>query len=107
MSFKVLFDPQAKQDLKEIFLYVVTSDGVSSANKLFDAIEYTCSKLESYPERGHIPPELRSTGIKRYLEIFYKPYRIISEVDNKIVYINTILDGRRNVQEILSERLLR
>jgi toxin ParE1/3/4 len=52
-----------------------------------DAIEKTCFKLEELPERGHIPIELRPTGIKRYLEIFYKPYRIIYEIENDIVYI--------------------
>lgn len=107
MKFKVLIDPQAKQDLIEIFIYVTMNDSPESANKLLDAIEKTCSKLEKLPERGHIPIELRPTGIKRYLEIHYKPYRIIYEIENDLVYIHSILDGRRNIQEILSERLLR
>ena len=107
MKFKVLIDPQAKQDLKEIFIYVTRNDSLASANKLLDAIEKTCSKLEKLPERGHIPIELRPTGIKRYLEIYYKPYRIIYEIEIDLVYIHSILDGRRNIQEILSERLLR
>lgn len=107
MKFKVLIDPQVKQDLIEIFIYVTMNDSPESANKLLDAIEKTCSKLEKLPERGHIPIELRPTGIKRYLEIHYKPYRIIYEIENDLVYIHSILDGRRNIQEILSERLLR
>ncbi len=106
-KYKVLIDPQAKQDLKEIFIYVALNDGISMADKLLDAIEKTCYKLEEYPERGHIPQELKLTGIKRYLEIHYKPYRIIYEIDKGLVYIHSILDGRRNIQEILSERLLR
>ena len=63
--------------------------------------------MEEYPERGHIPQELKLTGIKRYLEIHYKPYRIIYEIEKNLVYIHSILDGRRNIQEILAERLLR
>ena len=106
-KYKVLIDPQAKQDLKELFIYVALNDGVSMADKLLDAIEKTCYKLEEYPERGHIPQELKLTGIKKYLEIHYKPYRIIYEIEKKLVYIHSILDGRRNIQEILSERLLR
>ena len=106
-KYKVLIDPQAKQDLKEIFIYVALNDGISKANKLLDAIEKTCYKLEEYPERGHIPQELKRTGIKRYLEIHYKPYRIIYEIEKNLVYIHSILDGRRNIQEILAERLLR
>ena len=107
MKYKVIIDPQAKQDLEEIFIYVAMNDCFSSANKLLDAIEKTCNKLKEIPERGHIPIELRPTGIKKYLEIHYKPYRIIYEIENDLIYIHLILDGRRNIQEILSERLLR
>jgi toxin ParE1/3/4 len=107
MKYKVIIDPLAKLDLKEIFLYVATNDSVQSANKLLDALEETCYKLEKYPERGHIPPELRTTGIKSYLEIHYKPYRIVYEIEHNIVYVHSVIDGRRNIQEILSNRFLR
>lgn len=107
MKYKVLIDPLAKQDVKEIFLYVASNDSISSADKLLDSIESTVSKLKEYPERGHIPQELRQTAIKRYLEIYYKPYRIIYEIENNLIYVHSVLDGRRNIQEILSERLLR
>ncbi len=107
MKYKVLIDPQAKQDLKEIFIYVALNDNLQSANKLLDSLEKTCYKLETYPERGHIPPEIRSTGIKKYLEIHFKPYRIIYEVDGGVAYVHLVLDGRRNIEEVLSDRLLR
>ena len=107
MKFKVIIDPQAKLDVKEIFIYVAVNDSIQSANKLLDALEETCSKLERIPERGHIPPELRPTGIKKYLEIHYKPYRIIYEIEKNIIYIHCVIDGRRNIQEILSDRFLR
>ena len=107
MKYKVIIDPQAKLDLKEIFIYVAVNDSIQSANKLLDALEETCLKLERIPERGHIPPELRPTGIKKYLEIHYKPYRIIYEIEKNIIYIHCVIDGRRNIQEILSNRFLR
>ncbi|NOX19445.1 MAG: type II toxin-antitoxin system RelE/ParE family toxin [Chlorobi bacterium] len=106
-KYKVLIDPQAKKDLKDIFLYAATNDSIASADKLLDGLEKTCYTLGEYPERGHVPPELRLTGIKRYLEIDYKPYRIIYELQNNLIYIHSVLDGRRNIQEILAERLLR
>ena len=107
MEYKVIIDPKAKQDLKEIFIYAALSDSPQSANKLLDSLENSCYKLEEYPERGHIPIELRATGIKRFLQIHYKPYSIIHEINKNQVYIHAVLDGRRNIQEILSERLLR
>ena len=107
MKFKVIIDPQAKLDLKEILIYFAMNDSIQSANRLLDALEETCYKLEKFPGRGHIPPELRPTGIKNYLEIHYKPYRIIYEIEGGLIYIHSVIDGRRNIQEILSNRLLR
>ena len=107
MNYKVIIDPKAKQDLKEIFIYAALNDSLQSANKLLDSLENSCYKLEEYPERGNVPIELRATGIKRFLQIHYKPYRIIYEINKNQVYIHAVLDGRRNIQEILSERLLR
>ena len=107
MKHKVIIDPQSKEDLKEILIYVLINDSVEIVNKLLDKIEETCYKLEKFPERGHIPEELRNTGIKRYLEIHYKPYRIIYEIKRNIIYVHSVLDGRRNIQEILSNRILR
>lgn len=107
MKFTVKIDPQAQEDMKEIFLYVAINDSFDMANKLLDKIEETCYKLERQPTRGHIPEALRSTGIKKYLEIHYKPYRIIYEIKKEIIYVHSVLDGRRNIQEILNERILR
>ena len=107
MKYKVIIDPQAKEDMREIFFYVAINDSLEVANKLLDKMEETCYKLERFPERGHIPEELRNTGIKRYLEIHYKPYRIIYEVKSNIIYVHSVLDGRRNIQDILSNRILR
>jgi len=107
LKYNVKIDPQAKKDLEDIFLYVAINDNLESANKLINKVEKTIIKLERLPHRGHIPEELKSTGIKRYLEIHSKPYRIIYEIDNKIIYIHCVIDGRRNIKEILSERLFR
>jgi plasmid stabilization system protein ParE len=107
MKYKVIIDPQAMLDLKEILFYVATNDSIQSANKLIDALEETCYKLEKFPGRGHVLPELRSTGIKSYLEIHYKTYRIIYEIEDSLIYIHSVIDGRRNIQEILSYRFLR
>ncbi len=107
MKYKVAIDPQAKMDIKEIFTYVASNDGKQIANKLIDNLETAFYKLEKYPRRGHIPPELIDTGIKSYLEIHYKPYRIIYEIERNSIYIHAILDRRRNIQEILQIRIIR
>ena len=107
MNYKLLIDPLSKKDILEIYNYAAINDSAEKAKKLLENLEETYLKLEKLPERGHIPEELRGTGIKRFLEIHYKPYRIISEIIDSIVYVHCVLDGRRNMQELLSNRLLR
>ena len=107
MKYRVVIDPQAKEDMREIFYYVSINDSLEIANKLLVKIEETCYKLERLSERGHIPEELKTAATKKYLEIHCKPYRIIYEIKKDLIYIHSVLDGRRNVQEILSDRILR
>ena len=107
MKFNVKIDPQAKKDINEICIYIAVNDSLDQSINVLDRLEASILKLQEFPTRGHIPPELRSTGIKKYLEIHYKPYRIIYEIEGRIVYVHAILDGRRNVNEILQDRLLR
>lgn len=107
MKYKLLIDPLAKRDMIEIYNFVAFNDSPGNAEKLLNNLEKTYKNLESLPGRGHIPQELKNTGIKRFLEIHFKPYRIIYEIIDNIVYVHCVLDGRRNMQEILAERLLR
>ncbi len=59
------------------------------------------------PGRGQLPCELECAGIYQYRQIHYKPYRIIYEIVNKDVFVLGILDGRRDLTEVLTSRLLR
>ena len=93
MKYKVIIDPQAKLDLNEIFCYVAMNYNIQFANKILADFEETCFKPGKIPEQGLIPPELKSTGIKRYLEIHYKPYRIIYEIGKNLIYIHCVIDA--------------
>ena len=59
------------------------------------------------PGRGHVPPELERIGVRGYLEIHFKPYRIFYQIAGRKVFVHCVLDGRRALQEVLERRLLR
>jgi toxin ParE1/3/4 len=90
-----------------LYEYVALNDALSKADKLIEKLEEKCKSLSEYANRGHIPPELDRVSIYNYLEIRYKPYRIIYQIIEKNVFIHCILDGRRDLTELLHERLLR
>jgi toxin ParE1/3/4 len=58
------------------------------------------------PERG-IVPELAEVGMRLYHEILCPPSRIIYRIVGPNVFVMTVIDGRRNVEDILLERLTR
>ena len=97
----------AEEDLFEIGAHVVAHDSADRALALLARIEKTCASLATYPNRGHVPPELERAGIAGYREVHFKPYRIIYRVEKRAVYVYCVLDGRRDLDEILQRRLLR
>ncbi|MFH1194911.1 MAG: type II toxin-antitoxin system RelE/ParE family toxin [bacterium] len=107
MKFKVNFTASAEKDLFEIYKYVYLNDSEEKAEKLFLKLKEKCYFLQEYPHRGHVPPELSLLGIDDFLELHYKPYRIIYQIIEKVVFIHCVLDGRRDMQKLLQERLMR
>jgi len=107
MKFKVNFISDAEIDLFEIYKYVYLNDSEDSAEELYDKLYKKCFSLQKIPQKSHVPPELKLLEIPDFLEIHYKPYRIIYRIIQKEVFIHCILDGRRELQKLLQERLIR
>ena len=107
MKYRIHIIVQAEDDLFGIHQFVALNDSPEKANKLLVNLEEACMSLSELPNRGHIPPELQRVAVEDFLEIHYKSYRIIYQVISKRVFIHCVLDGRRDLDELLQERLLR
>ena len=97
---------EAENDLVDIYNYISIHDSSFKAEKIIKRIEDECLKLEILPERGRIVPELKKIEIVTYLELIFKPFRIIYQTINNAVYIHAILDSRRDLEELLYNRLI-
>ena len=106
MLHTVNLTQEAEEDLLEIYKFVAVQDSFGNAESLFDNLFKKCVSLKDYPNRGHIPPELAGVS-NTYMEIHFKPYRIIYEISGNNVFIHCVLDGRREMKKLLEERLLR
>jgi prevent-host-death family protein len=106
-KYDVTFDWDAEDDLFDIYVFVAVNDSVEKADRLFAALRRTCLKLQKLPLRGNIPPELFEIGVVEFREQYYTCYRIIYSLESTTVYVHSVLDARRDIQEILQERLLR
>ncbi|MBI4690897.1 MAG: type II toxin-antitoxin system RelE/ParE family toxin [Nitrospirae bacterium] len=107
MKYKVRITGVAQDDLYSIYTYVANNDSPGKAEHLLDNIERAIVSLETMSARGNHPPEMQRWGILDFREVFFKPYRIIYEIKEKSVFIHAVLDGRRNCEDLLQQRLLR
>ncbi|AFH50061.1 Plasmid stabilization system protein [Ignavibacterium album JCM 16511] len=105
--YKIFVIEDAETDIFEIYRYIHLNESKSRADKFFQKIYEKILSLQKHPERGHPPKELKHLGIYEYLEIVLNPYRIIYRIINKKIFIYCVLDGRRDMQKLLQERLLR
>ena len=106
MKYEVRIDNVASGDLYAIYRYVAINDSPVKAEHLLDNIQKAITSLETMPARGSCPPELQRWGIFDFREVFFKPYRIIYEIKGKTVFIHAVIDGRRNCEDLLQQRLL-
>ena len=107
MAFLVQLTDDATYDLETICDYIDRNDGPGRADYVLEQIEKAFSSLSEYPERGSYPTELLDIGVREYREIFSRPYRIIYRVMGNDVYVLLIADGRRDMQILLQQCLLR
>lgn len=63
--------------------------------------------LQQYPKRRRIVPELDRQGISQYRELIQGYYRIVYEISEDKVIVHTIIDGRRNFEDIIISKLSR
>ncbi len=106
MKHEVLLTAGAEKDLEEIFDYIAEFDSPVNANHVLDQLLKVTDSLATFPERGSYPKELLALGMREYRQAFFKPYRLIYRVIGKRVFIYLIADGRRDMQSLLSRRLL-
>jgi toxin ParE1/3/4 len=106
MKHEVLLTLGAEKDLEEIFDYIAEFDTPGNANHVLDQLLKVADSLAAFPERGSYPKELLALGMREYRQVFFKPYRLIYRVIGKRVFIYLIADSRRDMQSLLSRRLL-
>jgi len=105
-KYRVLLTQGAEQDMEAIYDYIAEFDDPVNADYVLDQLMTTAEKLAVMPERGSYPKELVGLGIKEYRQVFFKPYRLIYRVMGADVVVYVIADGRRDMQSLLTRRLL-
>ena len=104
-AYQVFWTQTAQQDFKKIIEYIA-ADNEIQARKVYLAIKQKVENLWQMPLQGRIVPELRYSGILNYRELISKPWRIIYRTEENNVWVLAVIDGRRNVEDILLDRFI-
>jgi toxin ParE1/3/4 len=107
MRREVVLSAPALADLLDINDYYLCEVSDRVANGIIDGLETAVNNLAEFPDRGSIPKELLALGIRQYRQIIENPYRIIYEILTDQIVVHAILDGRRDMQSLLMQRILR
>jgi toxin ParE1/3/4 len=103
---KVIVSRFAEDDLNEIIEYY-NSLSESYVQKTVQLFEHNILKLKEFPKSGRFVPELEKMGILKFRELIQGNYRIVYEINNDVVIVHTIIDARRNFEEIIFSKLMR
>lgn len=100
---------QADADIKKIVRFIMDREGPDMGEHILNMFDEAKKGLETLPGRGRIPPEMERINVFTYRECQIPPYRMIyeiSEPENR-VYVHMVVDGRRDLPDIMTARLLR
>jgi len=101
------FAALAETDLVAIAGYLADQRDIETARRLVAKMRDRATALSQFPLRGAQPRELEGANRAGYRQLNEGPYRIIYRIADRRVIIMMIVDGRRDMQTLLRERLLR
>lgn len=103
---EVEVSPFAQDDLNEIIEYY-SSLSQNYVESTISEFEENVMSLKKHPRSGRVVPELEKQGILQYRELIQGYYRIVYEISDDKVIVHTIIDGRRNFEDIIISKLSR
>ena len=105
---KIEWTPDGIDSLNEILDYYYARAGESVSNNIYKKILKEIELLEVEEVKTRQTPELKDIGIYDIYELSINPWKVYYKLadDNKRVFILFVLDGRRNLEEILISKVI-
>ena len=102
--FKIVWAAVAVADLERLGAWVA-AESPQDAAALVARLRRRVDGLGPAPSRGRVVPELAFFGIVVLREVVERPYRIVYRISGRTVVILGVFDGRRELEDVLLERL--
>jgi toxin ParE1/3/4 len=102
MAYKIIWSKDAGEELIEIISWYKYNAGKNVAQKIYSKINSRIKKLKDMSKIGKQVQILKDIGIHEYRQIVQDHWIIYYRVEGESVHIISVIEGRRNLEEILA-----
>jgi len=106
MKIKVVWSEDAGNELKEIISYIKKNSGKIIAKNIHKKIMEKVNDASENAKGRRIAPLLREFGIIDIHQININPWSIYYKVENNLMQVVSIIDMRRNLEEVLYQKIM-
>ena len=106
MKHEIIWSKDAGDELVEIISYIKYNTGNITAKKINEKIMNEAERISENPEGRRISPLLREFGINHIHQFNISPWIVYYKLENDKMEIVSIIDGRRNLEEILYKKIM-
>ena len=103
---EIIWSKDAGDELIEIISYIKNNTGKITAEKIYKEITNEVKKASGNAAGRRISPLLKEFGITDIHQLNIHPWFIYYTVDKKEMKIISIIDSRRNLDEILYQKII-
>lgn len=105
LLLRVQWNKTARGDLRQVVIYL-KSRSLGAAVSMLAEIKSKVLQLYHLADRRRMVPELQAQGVFQDRELLVSHWRIIYKINENDVRILAVLDARRNLEDLLLERML-
>ncbi|MDR2521986.1 MAG: type II toxin-antitoxin system RelE/ParE family toxin [Spirochaetaceae bacterium] len=106
MKREIIWSKDAGDELSEIILYIKENSGKIIAENIYAKIMHKVNDASENAEGRRIAPLLMEVGITDIHQININPWIVYYKIENDTMKIISIIDGRRNLEEILHKKII-
>jgi toxin ParE1/3/4 len=106
MKYEIIWSKDAGDELAEIISYIKNNTGKMTAEKIYIKIIKEVKRVSKNPAGRRIAPLLREFGINYIHQLNINPWILFYKIAGKRMEIISIIDGRRNLEEILYKKIM-
>ena len=107
MKHKVIWSQDAGNELMGIISYIKDNTGKITAEKIYKKILEEVKKASENAKGRRISPLLKSFGINNIHHLNISPWIVYYKAENNVMEIISIIDSRRNLEEVLYEKIIK